>query len=69
MEDTKEPKLVGMMLYYVNVGTLSVEQAETLVDAMATKHGELHAELEEIGYRMLYIPIRTGDGRIETIRF
>jgi hypothetical protein len=65
-----ETPLKGMMLYYVYVGPdVPPKEAHVLIDDLARKSQDLMDELSEAGYKLLYVPVRTGESRVELLKF
>ena len=63
-----QPALQGILVFYIDVGQLSPVKAEAFIERMKDR-------VKEIGDRMpstwetLWLPIRTGNTKIEVIRF
>jgi hypothetical protein len=65
-----EQPLKGMMIYYVYVGPdVSPADAHVLIDNLGQKSGDLLDDLAESGYKLLYVPVRTGESRVELLKF
>jgi hypothetical protein len=70
IEENKEEKkpIVGMLVFYVNVGQLPPSKAEVLVERMKDN---VKCAMDRIpgNWEIIWIPIREGETRLEMLRF
>jgi len=61
-------KLKGILIFYINVGQLSLGDAESMIDRMKDKLSKMTERLPE-DWESVWMPVRQGDTRIEKVTF
>ena len=61
-------KFNGILVFYINVGQLSSENAKIFIDSQKSDfNNDLRSKLLEKGYEIIFVPIRDGNTRVEVI--
>ena len=66
--DDKQPTVKGLLIFYINIGTLTPSQAEAMIGRMKDKIHKLIDRLPE-GWEAMWMPVRRGNTRVEKIEF
>ncbi len=59
---------LGILAFYINIGSLQVEEVDDYITQIVDEFNETDESQPLNSWQKLYLPVRTGDTRIQVIR-
>ena len=59
--DGSDDGVVGLMVFYINVGNLALGQSLDMIDKVKDQYKAVEKDLANSGIRVMWLPVRTGE--------